>query len=207
MTCLIRCPTFLRKVSSPCLLCSVTPGHPWKMRMCSDNPAVSNVWSVGFIMLLMTPVCVTDLNARVRDIDTTIDSELPERVPAFAWGQGAEAAVCDQRPREREAGEARTWGQPPHPGVWHLETASEVNMGQWPGHTLEAGVTNSSQMTEVQVGQELVTHQDLTHMTIDHHVIIVLFTLITLLIMIRGQLIEAHGSKHSSDSLDPWYNV
>ena len=35
-------------------------------------------------------------------------------------------------------------------------------------------------------------------MTIDHHVIIILFTVITLLIMIRGQLIEANGSKRNS---------
>ena len=61
---------------------------------------------------------MTDLYSRVRDIDAAIDSDFPERVPAFARGQVAEAAVSDQHPREGEAGEERTrGGQPPHPGV------------------------------------------------------------------------------------------
>ena len=46
---------------------------------------------------------MTDLYSRVRDIDAAIDSDFPERVPAFARGQVAEAAVSDQRPREGEA--------------------------------------------------------------------------------------------------------
>ena len=50
MTCLILCPTFLRKFSSACLLCSVTPGHPWKIRICIDRPASSSVWSVAKLL-------------------------------------------------------------------------------------------------------------------------------------------------------------
>ena len=47
-------------------------------------------------------------------------------------------------------------------------------------------------MTEIQLGQELVTHQDLTHMTINHHFIIIIFTLIIIFTMISCQLIETH---------------
>ena len=160
--------------------------------------AAASEGSINYSKYWLPGARVTDLYSRVRDIDAAINSDFPERVPAFSWGQVAEAAVGDPRPREWEAGEAGTGGgQPPHPGVWHEEAASEVNMGQGPRQPLEARVTNTPQMTEIQLGQELVTHQDLTHMTIDHHFIIIIFTLIIILTMISCQLIETHWSRRS----------
>ena len=44
MTCLILLPTLLRKVSRVCLLCSVTRGQLWNIRICSWEPSDSSAW-------------------------------------------------------------------------------------------------------------------------------------------------------------------
>ena len=63
-------------------------------------------------------------------------------------------------------------------------------------------------MTEIQLGQELVTHQELTHMTIDRHVIIIIFSHITILVMISCHLIETHRSEHEDlSSKDGRYDL
>ena len=61
-------------------------------------------------------------------------------------------------------------------------------MGQRPCHALKAGVPNTLQVAEVQLSQELVTHEDLAQVSVDHYILLLL--IVTLFVM-TGQLIEA----------------